>query len=131
MKTPLQTHLATIAPSICIETIWEHDIDLHDIRKDYDGFENEDPSDWQAWQSEIQASTIVGGETITGSAYLGGTWEKAGDHPSESNPEISGYEAGMIHNALSELHGLTPEGDAARLEVSAAIDAVEAWMKSN
>jgi len=131
MKTPLQTHLATIAPSISVKTIWEHDPDLHDIRKDCDGFENEDPADWQAWQSEVRASAIIGGKTLSGSAYLGGTWEKYGDHPAASNPEISGYEAQMILEALSELHGLIPEGNAARLDISAAIEAVDAWVKGH
>ena len=103
-KTELQKTLATIAPSICIRTIWEHDSDIHpDIRKDCDGFDDEDPDDWQAWQSNIQAVAIVNGEEIEGNAYLGGTWEKAGDVPEESNPEISGYENQMTVEALEEL----------------------------
>lgn len=32
MKTKLQQELATIAPSVSIITIWEHDQDLQDIR---------------------------------------------------------------------------------------------------
>jgi hypothetical protein len=34
---------------------------------------------------------------------LGGTWEKAGDIPEESNPDISGYEPQMTIEALEEL----------------------------
>jgi hypothetical protein len=103
VKTELQKALAKIAPSVSIQTIWEHDCDLRDIRKDCDGFDDENPEDWQAWQSEVKATAIVNGEEISGSDYLGGTWEKAGDHPAESNPEISGYEAQMTEEALEIL----------------------------
>ena len=103
MKTTLQKALAEIAPNISIQTIWEHDADLRDIRQDCDGFEDENPNDWQAWQSEIRATAIRDGEEITGSAYLGGTWEKAGDLPEYSNPSISGYELQMTEEALEAL----------------------------
>jgi hypothetical protein len=103
MKTKLQEALSKIAPNVAVQTIWEHDSDLHDIRKDCDGFESEDPNDWQAWQSEVRASAIYEGEIIYGSAYLGGTWEKWGDNPAKSNPEISGYENQMTEDALEEL----------------------------
>lgn len=105
MKTELQKTLAKIAPSICINTHWSHDHDLRDIRKDCDGMEDEDPNDWQAWQSEVRASAIVEGMEASGSAYLGGTWEKAGDVPEEreSNHTISGYENQMTVEALEEL----------------------------
>lgn len=102
-KTELQKALAAIAPSICIRTIWEHDEDCRDIRKDVCDMEDEDPDDWQAWQSNVKAVAIVNGEEIEGNAYLGGTWEKAGDVPEESNPEISGYENQMTVEALEEL----------------------------
>jgi len=102
-KTELQKALANIAPSICIRTIWEHDQDCRDIRKDVCDLEDEDPEDWQAWQSNVKAVAIVNGEEIEGNAYLGGTWEKAGDVPEESNPEISGYENQMTVEALEEL----------------------------
>jgi hypothetical protein len=103
MKTKLQTTLSTIAPQIEISTHWEHDPDHKDIRRDCDGMDDEDPDDWQAWQSEIRASAVSLGEIQSGSAYLGGTWERAGDNPAESNPDISGYENGMTTEALREL----------------------------
>ena len=107
MKTELQKQLATIAPSISISTAWEHDPDLRDIREGCDGFDDENPEDWQAWQSRITAKTIIQGEEIEGNAYLGETWERAGDNPHESNPTISGYENQMTLEALHEL----PESD--------------------
>jgi hypothetical protein len=103
MKTALQKTLAAIAPSVSIETHWSHDEDLRDIRKDCCGMDDENPEDWQAWQSEVRATAIVNGEEVSGSDYLGGTWEKAGDVPSESNPEISGYENQMTVDALQDL----------------------------
>lgn len=117
MKTDIQTfkasdllaRLAAIAPSVSIEILWSHDSDLSDIRKDCDMPADTDPNDWQAWQSEVRASAIVGGKTVSGSAYLGGTWEKACDHPAKSNPEISGYLPQMIYEALGDLLALAPE----------------------
>lgn len=112
MKTDINTFkaadllatLAQIAPSVSIQTIWEHDNDIHpDIHKDCDGMDDEDPDDWQAWQSEVKATAICNGEEVSGSAYLGGTWEKWDDMPAESNPEISGYLPQMIIEALEEL----------------------------
>lgn len=103
MKTKLQLELATVAPSISIRTIWEHDPDCRDIRKECDGMENENPEDWQAWRAKMTATAIAGGEEISGSDYLCGTWEKAGDDPAESNPGVSGYEPDMIVRALEDL----------------------------
>lgn len=118
MKTKLQTALATLAPSISIKTTWTHDPDCRDIRKHCDGMDDENPEDWQAWQSEVSASAIVNGELVSSSAYLGGTWEKAGDNPHESNPDISGYESDMTAEALTELLTLAPAYSA---EIQAAI----------
>lgn len=101
----LMADLAKLAPSVCIQTFWEHDTCLYDITKDCDMPADTDPNDWQAWQSEVRASAIVNGETVSGSAYLGGTWEKYGDNPAKSNPEISGYLPQMIEEALRELRG--------------------------
>lgn len=105
MKTSLQKELAKIAPHISIETIWERDeyARFSELTGPGDAFENEDPYDWQAWQSEIRATAIEAGEARTGHAYLCGTWEKAGDNPRESDPDISGYELQMTEEALTEL----------------------------
>lgn len=120
MKTALQKQLAKVAPSLCILTLWEHDQDAssewRELSKPGNCFEGEDPEDWQAWQSEVRATCIYDGEEITGSAYLGGTWEKAGDDPAESNPEISGYEPQMTAEALEELAKNLPIVSAAHLQ---------------
>ncbi len=117
--------LAKVAPSISVETIWEHDTDLHpDIRKDCDGFENENPEDWQAWRSEVCASAVVNGTMISGSDYLGGTWEKAVDHPSKSNPDISGYFPDMLTEAVKELGKQVPTGHPLQREINAALVAL-------
>mgnify|MGYP003556210305 CR=1 FL=1 len=121
-KTELQKALAAIAPSICIRTIWEHDEDCRDIRKDVCDMEDEDPDDWQAWQSNVKAVAIVNGEEIEGNAYLGGTWEKAGDVPEESNPEISGYENQMTVEALEELFVSPAIQPSLAAEIGLAID---------
>lgn len=127
-KTTLQLALAKVAPSICIRTLWEHDPDMRDIRKHCDGMDDEDPDDWQAWQSEVCATAIVAGRPVSGSAYLGGTWEKAGDDPAESNPDISGYEPDMTREALQELRGgieeVNPESPLLA-EIDAALTAIK------
>jgi hypothetical protein len=128
-KTALQLALTKVAPSICIRTLWEHDPDMHDITKDCDMPPETDPDDWQAWQSEVRATAIVDGEEVSGSDYLGGTWEKAGDDPAESNPDISGYEPDMTEKALRELHGLIEEVNPESpllAEIDAALTAIEA-----
>ena len=104
MKTELQKHLTTLCPSISIETIWEHD-DHPDMEIFRQGgaLADENHDNWQCWQSEIRATAIVSGEIITGSDYMGGTWEKYGDNPAESNSEISGYERQMTITALRDL----------------------------
>ena len=82
--------------------------------------DDEDPDDWQAWQSEVRATACTLGEVKTGSAYLGGTWEKAGDDPTESNPDISGYENQMTIEALAELCREVGDFDPPLLEQIAA-----------
>ena len=129
MKTSLQITLAAIAPSLLIRTHWEHDPDLHDIRKDCDGFDDEDPDNWQAWQSEVRASAIHDGDELTGSAYLGGTWEQADEVPEESNPTISGYEPQMTLEAIEELAGQLPPGSPLLAETSAAADFLRTFMR--
>jgi hypothetical protein len=132
MKTDIQTfkaadllaRLCQVAPSIEIQVLWSHDPDLHDITKDCDMPDDTDPDDWQAWQSEVQASAIVAGKTVSGSAYLGGTWEKFGDHPSKSNPEISGYLPSMVDEALRDLLSLLPAQSVAACECLAALEVI-------
>ena len=119
-RTALQTALTKIAPHISIRTIWEHDPDLHDITQDCDMPPDTDPDEWQAWQSEVRATCIQDGEEVTGSAYLSGTWEKAGDLPEESNPDISGYEPDMTKEALQELQGRVTDEDLTR-QIGAAL----------
>ena len=113
-----------IAPNIVVETIWEHD-DEADWGSEYsrDWQKEEDRDDWQCWQSEVRATIIANGELITGSAYLGSTWEKFGDDPRESNPDISGYERQMTWEAIHDL----PVLDVPNRQ--AAIEYVEADMQ--
>lgn len=131
MKTELQKHLVTLCPSIAIETIWEHDVSPHmEIFDPGNGLDGEDPDGWQCWQSEVRASAIVNGEILTGSDYLGGTWEKYGDNPWESNPEISGYELQQTVTALQDLT-VSFKGDTARFEtLLAEIAAAVAYIES-
>jgi hypothetical protein len=124
MKTELQKRLATLNGSICIQTIWEHDdhasFTEHGMTEPGGCFHGEDPDDWQAWQTEIRASVIQDGEMVSASAYLGGTWERYGDKPEESNPTISGYENQMTAEALEELAKLAPDhAEAINLMVAA------------
>lgn len=119
-KTELQKALATIAPSLCIRTIWEVDEDCGPISRECDWFDPSEDYNWTPWQSNIRAVAIVNGEEIEGNAYLGGTWEKAGDVPEEINPEIGGYENQMTVEALEELAGLT-RGEEMTEQIAAAI----------
>lgn len=123
MKTQLQKVLATLAPSISIRTIWEHDPDSGPISKECDGFDASEDDNWQAWQSEIRATAICNGEEITGSAYLGGTFEKSGDLPEYSNPTISGYENQMTQEALEDMPEATEEIAA---QICAALEYLQA-----
>lgn len=100
MKTPpYLTELKTIAPHIAIEIVWEPDQDAT--------WDIEDPEmkeeDYEAWQSTVRASVIAHGELVSGEEHLCSTWEKYGDKPAESNPDISGYLPQMIQGALREL----------------------------
>ena len=103
MKTALQKALSKIAPYVSIRTIWEIDLDCGPISSECEGFEPSEDYNWTPWQSNVQAVAIIEGDEIKGNAYLGGTWEKAGDVPEKSNPEISGYERQMTVEALQEL----------------------------
>lgn len=102
MKTALQTKLASLVPSIDIQTHWRLDDFCGSIHDEVEGMESERAEDWQAWASEVRVSLIHKGEIKTFSDYLGGTWERIWDNPWESNPDISGYESDMTVNALSQ-----------------------------
>lgn len=103
MKTKLQKQLAKIAPQISIATHWSLDLDPRG------GYDESEEGDWQAWQSNVCCTAIVNGDEIEGNAYLGSTWETAGDNPETSNPEISGYENQMTVEALEEMAGQTTD----------------------
>lgn len=124
MKSELQKRLAAIAPSILVETIWEIDDDCGPISEECCGFSPDDDDDWTAWQSETRASTIIDGELVSGSDYLGGTFERAGDDPQASNPTISGYEDQKTVEALRELRRQVPAGHPALVEIDAALAAL-------
>ena len=121
MKTQLQKHLATLAPSISIITLWEPDPASEPISKECDGFAPSEDDEWVTWQSEIRATAIVAGEEVRGSAYLGGTFERAGDAPETRNPEISGYEPQMTQEALSDLRTTLGGRGELAMECSAGI----------
>jgi len=126
MKTPLQQKLTRIAPSVAIETVWEHDLDERwndPTNADWTRGENRD--DWQAWQSEVRAAAIHQGRILDGHAYLGGTWEKFGDNPAESNPNISGYENQMTQEALKDLAAQLPEKQDLQYQIARAIKECE------
>lgn len=108
-KTKLQIHLADMAPTLVFETIWQHDEEIHPDMAS------------QAWQAEVRVSAIHEGNFVTGSAYLGGVWEKRGDNPAESNPDISGYEADMTLEALSKLYKQLPTQRILKFQVETAV----------
>lgn len=124
MKTELQKFLATIIPSIAIQTIWEHDPDSGPISKECELFDASEDDDWQAWRSEVRATCIINGEEIHGSSYLGEIFEKYGDVPGESNPTILGYEPHMTVEALKELKRQI-EDDCTVKAIDAAIAAIK------
>lgn len=105
MKTPKQIFdtLALLAPGIAVAVHWTRDDDARwsDISEALPG---ESRDDWQAWETEVRATAIVKGKEIVGNAYLCGTWEKYGDNPAQSNPDISGYLPQKIAEALEELN---------------------------
>jgi hypothetical protein len=128
MKTQLQKTLAAIAPSVSVQTLWAPDPDAGTISQNCDGFTRKDDNDWQAWQSEVRATTIIDGKEVTGSAHLGGTFERAVDLPEYSNPAISGYEPQMTEEALTELRVQIPAGNACRSQIVAALGYLEKFM---
>ena len=122
--TELIEALRLAAPSVSITTEWEHDDDSagewSELSRPGECFDGEDRDDWTCWQSTVTARAIVNGEVIEGNAYLGGTWEKYGDDPRKSNPDISGYFPQMAREALGFLDDAIPAGHLR--EVAAAIE---------
>lgn len=130
MKTKLQKQLATIAPAIDIHTIWERDYDNKwEDPMNRDWTQGLEKKDWKCWQSEIRAALVLDGEMVSGSAYMGGTWEKAGDKPAVSNPEISGYEPQMTKEALEDLAKLLPAKHPAKKQITNAVQHVRIMMR--
>lgn len=124
--TLLLERLAAVAPQIAIETIWQYD---HDEPWEGDWTKGEDQADWQCWQSEVRASAICAGQLIEGSAHLGGTWEKYGDCPSRTNPDISGYLPQMIDEALDELKLQCPKAGNTSRQITKAISLLKTEMR--
>ncbi len=115
--------------------MWSRDPDSErewkELSKPGNCFDGEKRKDWTPWQSEIEALAIVGFEQVKGHAYLGGTWEKAGDKPHESNPEISGYENQMTIEALEELQKLVGKEEADRLKIHEALAECKSIARQN
>ena len=126
MKSPLQTTLQTLAPSINIETVWSIDECADPISDACEGFDPSDDDDWTAWLSEVRATAVLAGDMIHGTDYLGGIYKRIGDDPAISNPEISGYESDMVVNAVTELllkaQTDTPQCIALRAEIGAILN---------
>ena len=94
------SQLATIAPMVAIEVEWSEDTDA---RWEGSWTKGEDRNGWKAWQSDVKATVIQNGKILTGTGSLGGTWEKFGEHPSDTNPDISGYFPQKLLEALQEI----------------------------
>ncbi len=124
----LLSSLALVAPSIALAITWERDeLSKWDIEDS-----TLDPDDFEAWQSEVTATAIVDGKLACGSDNLGGTWEKFGDHPSKSNPDISGYLPQMADEAYGELkHRLPITAHSLRAECELAQAYLEKWMRKS
>lgn len=94
-------------PQVALSTLWEPDedarFDEHGMTKPGSCFYQEDPEDWQAWQSEVRAVCIFDGRLHKGAAFLGGSWYRDEDEPQTSDPEIGGYYPQMVCEALEEL----------------------------
>ena len=120
----LSRALRLAAPSIIISTEWEHDEDsAGDWREllQCGAFHGEERDDWTCWQTTVIARAIISGELVKGCDYLGAIWEKYGDDPRKSNPEISGYFPQLVEGALKEMAEKIPAGHPLHGEIAAAI----------
>ena len=105
MKSELRKRLASVLPCVNIEIVWSPETEIDEsIFEAGNALEKERFEDWFCWQTEARATAIVNGELVTGSECLGGTWERSGDNPEETNPTISGYETDLVIEALHELN---------------------------
>ena len=93
---PLCQQLKAIAPSVVFQV--KHTKDPNCI---WDGDKSFDPDEegFEAYDVDVKANAIVAGEFVTGTASLGGTWEK----PDEIDPYIGGYLPQMLQEAAEEL----------------------------
>lgn len=118
--------LAKLAPGIALEIIWSKD---PGSRWDIEDSEL-DPNDFEAWQSEVRASAIVDGKLKSESSHMGGTWEKLGDDPRQSNPDISGYLPQMAQEAYQELKKSLPvEAHSLHVDCDVAIQHLADFMR--
>ena len=65
-----------------------------------------------AWDAEVRVTVIMNGALESASNYLLEVFEHNGQHPSRSNPEISGYELQMTQEAFEELKRRVGSGSA-------------------
>lgn len=125
MKHPVLVALAEIAPSIHFGVHVEPDSDsVWDVVGDLD------PDDFKAWQYDVSATVIAGGEFVEGHAYMGGSWEKFGDNPREVNPDIGGYLLQMLEEAATELRSVVGPGLGDLGEVGRQLSAALAYLKA-
>lgn len=118
---PFASRLRELAPSVSFTV--SREIDLHD-RWDGDG---PDPRDdgFDAYDVDVTASAIVGGELIEGSASLGSSYFR----PDEPTGELHGYLPQMLDEAAEELQQvLAWKGDP--LAHAAELNGARAWLKA-
>lgn len=123
----LSRALRLAAPSIIISTEWDFEqfnaeVDWRELSQWQGGaFHGEERDDWTCWQTTVTARAIISGELVKGCDYLGAIWEKYGDDPRKSNPEISGYFPQLVEGALKEMAEEIPAGHPLHGEIAAAI----------
>ena len=118
MNKKIQKGLGQVAPSIAFSI--EYTEDPH-FQWDGDG---PDPTDegYVAYDVDVYARAIAGGETIEGRDSLGGTYDK----PHKKDPNVGGYLIDMLGQALEDLMGQGSKLPSSTLkQAKAAI----AWLK--
>lgn len=94
-QSPLIKKLAKVAPSISFSVTWERD---PYFRWDGDGPDPAD-EDYEAYDVDVYARAVMGGEALEGVAHLGGSYSKPGHH----DPDVHGYLNQLLDEALDEL----------------------------